>query len=114
MQKHIYIYSPSSAVRDKASFKRGVKRLEALGHAVEIDEATLATSQRNNQPAKTDGFYRKYRSIQVEHDHERHTECERDYDGRSHVDQTGRGRGRIPGRGDLQWSGTPDTPDMDW
>ena len=46
MQKHIYIYSPSSAVRDKASFKRGVKRLEALGHAVEIDEAALATSQR--------------------------------------------------------------------
>ena len=46
MQKHIYIYSPSSAVRDKASFKRGVKRLEAMGHAVEIDEAALATSQR--------------------------------------------------------------------
>ena len=68
--------------------------------------------QRNNQPAKTDGLYRKHRSIQVEHDHERHTECERDYEGRSHVDQTG--RRRIPGRGDLQWSGTPDTPDMDW
>jgi muramoyltetrapeptide carboxypeptidase len=46
VQKHIYIYSPSSAVRDKASFKRGVKRLEAMGHAVEIDEAALATSQR--------------------------------------------------------------------
>ena len=46
MKKYIYIYSPSSAVRDKASFKRGVKRLEALGHAVEIDEAALATSQR--------------------------------------------------------------------
>jgi muramoyltetrapeptide carboxypeptidase len=46
VQKHIYIYSPSSAVRDKAAFKRGVKRLEAMGHAVEIDEAALATSQR--------------------------------------------------------------------
>ena len=31
---HIYIYSPSSAVRDKASFKRGVTRLRALGHEV--------------------------------------------------------------------------------
>jgi muramoyltetrapeptide carboxypeptidase len=46
VQKHIYIYSPSSAVRDKASFKRGVRRLEAMGHAVEIDEAALTTSQR--------------------------------------------------------------------
>ena len=46
MKKHIYIYSPSSAVRDKASFKRGVKRLETMGHAVEIDEAALTTSQR--------------------------------------------------------------------
>lgn len=46
MKKHIYIYSPSSAVRDKASFKRGVKRLKALGHDVEIDEAALAKFQR--------------------------------------------------------------------
>ncbi|MDO9404251.1 MAG: LD-carboxypeptidase [Polaromonas sp.] len=46
MKKHIYIYSPSSAVREKANFKRGVKRLEALGHAVEIDEAALAAHQR--------------------------------------------------------------------
>ncbi len=46
MKKHIYIYSPSSAVRDKASFKRGVKRLKALGHEVEIDEAALASHQR--------------------------------------------------------------------
>ena len=46
MKKHIYIYSPSSAVRDKASFKRGVKRLTALGHDVEIDEAALAKFQR--------------------------------------------------------------------
>ncbi|MDP2255347.1 MAG: LD-carboxypeptidase [Polaromonas sp.] len=46
MKKHIYIYSPSSAVRDKASFKRGVKRLQTLGHEVEIDEAALASHQR--------------------------------------------------------------------
>ena len=46
MQKHIYIYSPSSAVRDKASFRRGVKRLQALGHAVEIDGHALAKFQR--------------------------------------------------------------------
>lgn len=46
MKKHIYIYSPSSAVRDKASFKRGVKRLQTLGYEVEIDEAALATHQR--------------------------------------------------------------------
>ena len=46
MTKHIYIFSPSSAVRDKAAFKRGVARLKALGHDVEIDEAALATHQR--------------------------------------------------------------------
>ena len=43
---HIYIYSPSSAVRDKAAFRRGVKRLKALGHEVEVDEAALATHLR--------------------------------------------------------------------
>lgn len=46
VKKHIYIYSPSSAVRDKAAFKRGVKRLQALGHDVEIDEAALSSHQR--------------------------------------------------------------------
>jgi muramoyltetrapeptide carboxypeptidase len=46
VKKHIYIYSPSSAVRDKASFKRGIKRLRALGHEVEVDEAALAKYQR--------------------------------------------------------------------
>lgn len=46
VKKHIYIYSPSSAVRDKASFKRGIKRLQSLGHEVEIDEAALAKYQR--------------------------------------------------------------------
>ena len=46
MKKHIYIYSPSSAVRDKASFKRGLARLKALGHEVEVDEAALSSQQR--------------------------------------------------------------------
>lgn len=44
--RHIYIFSPSSAVRDKAAFRRGVARLEALGHEVEIDDAALASHQR--------------------------------------------------------------------
>jgi muramoyltetrapeptide carboxypeptidase len=43
---HIYIYSPSSAVRDKAAFRRGVKRLIQLGHDVETDEAALLSHQR--------------------------------------------------------------------
>jgi muramoyltetrapeptide carboxypeptidase len=43
---HIYIYSPSSAVRDKAAFRRGIARLKALGHEVEIDEAALISHQR--------------------------------------------------------------------
>jgi muramoyltetrapeptide carboxypeptidase len=43
---HIYIYSPSGAVRDKAAFKRGVQRLKALGHEVEVDEAALKSVQR--------------------------------------------------------------------
>ena len=43
---HIYVFSPSSAVRDKAAFRRGVKRLTALGHAVEVDEAALAVNMR--------------------------------------------------------------------
>ena len=44
--KHIYVYSPSSAVRDKAAFKRGVARLKALGHEVEIDTDVLAVHTR--------------------------------------------------------------------
>jgi len=43
---HIYIFSPSSAVRDKAAFKRGLQRLKAQGHAVEVDEAALASHMR--------------------------------------------------------------------
>ena len=38
---HIYVYSPSSRVIDKAAFKRGIKRLTALGHEVEIDADAL-------------------------------------------------------------------------
>ncbi len=43
---HIYIYSPSSAVRDKVAFRLGVRRLRALGHEVEIDEAALSSHMR--------------------------------------------------------------------
>lgn len=46
MKKHIYIYSPSSAVRDKQVIRRGVARLKALGYEVELDEAVLATHMR--------------------------------------------------------------------
>jgi muramoyltetrapeptide carboxypeptidase len=46
VKKHIYIYSPSGAVRDKAAFKRGVRRLEMLGHEVEVDIAALASHTR--------------------------------------------------------------------
>ena len=45
-KKHIYIYSPSGAVRDKPAFKRGVARLITLGHEVEIDASALATHMR--------------------------------------------------------------------
>lgn len=44
--KHIYIYSPSGAVRDKAAFRRGVQRLQALGHDVEVDPDALSSQQR--------------------------------------------------------------------
>ncbi len=46
MKKHIYIYSPSGAVRDKAAFRRGVARLQALGHEVEIDPDALSSHLR--------------------------------------------------------------------
>jgi muramoyltetrapeptide carboxypeptidase len=45
-KKHIYIYSPSSAVRDKTLIRRGAARLQALGFDVEIDEAAYATHMR--------------------------------------------------------------------
>lgn len=43
---HIYVYSPSGAVRDKPGFRRAVRRLKALGHEVEVDAAALASHQR--------------------------------------------------------------------
>jgi len=46
LKKHIYIYSPSGAVRDRAAFKRGVRRLQKLGHDVEVDSDALASHQR--------------------------------------------------------------------
>ncbi len=46
MSKHIYIFSPSSAVRDKAALRRGVQRLKTLGYEVELDPAALASSMR--------------------------------------------------------------------
>ena len=43
---HIYIYSPSGAVRDKTAFRRGIQRLQALGHEVEVDPDALTSFQR--------------------------------------------------------------------
>jgi muramoyltetrapeptide carboxypeptidase len=43
---HIYIYSPSGALRDKAALKLAVKRLNQLGHDVELDPDTLSSDQR--------------------------------------------------------------------
>jgi muramoyltetrapeptide carboxypeptidase len=42
----IYLFSPSSAVRNKAAVRRGVARLKALGHSVELDPAVFATHMR--------------------------------------------------------------------
>jgi muramoyltetrapeptide carboxypeptidase len=44
--KHIYIYSPSSAIADRAVVRRGVARLKALGHEVELDAAVFARHMR--------------------------------------------------------------------
>lgn len=44
--QHIYIYSPSSAVRDRPAFRRGVARLKALGHSVEVDADALSRHLR--------------------------------------------------------------------
>ena len=44
--QRIYIYSPSSAVRNKAAVRRGVARLKALGHEVELDPAVFAAHMR--------------------------------------------------------------------
>lgn len=43
---HIYLYSPSGAVRDKAALRRGVARLRQLGHDVELDTDALSRHLR--------------------------------------------------------------------
>jgi muramoyltetrapeptide carboxypeptidase len=43
---HIYIFSPSGAVRDKAAFKRGLLHLRAQGHEVEVDADALSSHLR--------------------------------------------------------------------
>lgn len=43
---HIYIYSPSGAVRDKAALRRAVKHLSKQGHDVELDPDALSSNQR--------------------------------------------------------------------
>jgi len=43
---HIYIYSPSGAVRDKAALRRAVKHLSQQGHDVELDPDALSSNQR--------------------------------------------------------------------
>jgi muramoyltetrapeptide carboxypeptidase len=42
----IYIFSPSSAVRNKTSIRRGVARLKKLGYRVELDPSVFATHMR--------------------------------------------------------------------
>lgn len=46
MKKTVYIYSPSGAVRDKAAFRRGVRRLQNLGYEVEVDSDALSSHTR--------------------------------------------------------------------
>ena len=43
---HIYLYSPSGAVRDKKAYRLGLKRLQAAGYAVTQDPAALASHLR--------------------------------------------------------------------
>ena len=43
---HIYIYSPSGAVRDKAAFRRGLNHLRSLSHEVEVDADALTRHLR--------------------------------------------------------------------
>ena len=45
-QQRIYLFSPSSAVRNKAAVRRGVARLKAMGHEVELDPSVFATHMR--------------------------------------------------------------------
>jgi muramoyltetrapeptide carboxypeptidase len=43
---HLYVYSPSGAVRNRVGFRRAIKRLQAQGHSVEIDPSALSSHQR--------------------------------------------------------------------
>ena len=43
---HIYVYSPSGAVRGRAAFRRGVARRKAMWHEIEVDPSALASRQR--------------------------------------------------------------------
>jgi muramoyltetrapeptide carboxypeptidase len=43
---HIYIISPSGAVRDRRAFQKGVGLLKSMGHDVELDPDVLKTHQR--------------------------------------------------------------------
>ena len=46
MTQRIYIFSPSSAVRNKQAVRRGIARLKALGHEVELDPSAFDTHMR--------------------------------------------------------------------
>jgi muramoyltetrapeptide carboxypeptidase len=46
VKKRIYIFSPSSAVPERAVIRRGAARLRALGCEVELDEAVFARNMR--------------------------------------------------------------------
>jgi len=46
VKQRIYIFSPSSAVPDKAVIRRGAQRLAKLGYEVELDEAGFARDMR--------------------------------------------------------------------
>ena len=46
MKKRIYVYSPSSAVGERAVVRRGASRLRALGYEVELDETIFARAMR--------------------------------------------------------------------
>ena len=43
---HIYVYSPSGAVRNQVGFRRALKRLQAQGHEVEVDPSARLSHQR--------------------------------------------------------------------
>ena len=43
---HIYVYSPSGAVRDRVALRRGLAWLKASGHEVEVDADACSRHQR--------------------------------------------------------------------